>query len=207
MNWLNLIKDIVDNWRTIPDEAIVIVLLGPTGSGRSTFINAAIGDEHCEASGSMKRTARLSDDSPSSLDPITKVVQRVHYKTSDRKFVFIDTPGLDLEEFTPAKSALRLPNGRLVDGIIYLHRVNTPRVTTSPQTYEKVFQGLVGNEWEKKTLFATTMWKEVDNSKGEDRQQKLEETYWQQAKQRGAKVDRFLGERDDAWRLINRLTS
>ncbi len=59
MNWLgNLIKDIVDNWRTIPDDAIVIAyavlyirvesrllkptspstnrLLGPTGSGRST---------------------------------------------------------------------------------------------------------------------------------------------------------------------------
>ncbi|KAF4582667.1 hypothetical protein EYR40_002590 [Pleurotus pulmonarius] len=192
MNLLNLIKDIVDNWRGIPDESI--------------FINAATGKEHCEASGNMARATRLGADSAlPSLEPITKAIQRIHHRSGDRKFVFIDTPGLDLEEFIPAKAALKMPNGKLVDGIIYLHRVNAPRVTTSPQTYEKVFQGLLGNEWEKKTLFATTMWNGVDNAKGEDRQQKLE-TYWQQARQRGAKERQTLVDFNRSSRIVRLLS-
>lgn len=54
-------------------------------------------------------------------------------------------------------------------------------------------------------LFATTMWDEVDTEGGEKTQLQLENNYWKQARDKGAKVDRFRGGRRDAWRLIEQV--
>ncbi|KAF4588345.1 hypothetical protein EYR38_010313 [Pleurotus pulmonarius] len=186
MNWLDLLwTDIKDNWRTIPDEAIIIALLGPSGSGRSTFINTAVGSQRCATSG----------EGPT-LDPVTKQTQRVYCKHGGRTFVLVDTPGLDVEDLSANQLKLT------VDGIIYLYPVNRTRVTASLKEHEDLLKILAGENWEKKTSFVTTMWDEVGEEDGHRTHLQLETKHWSQAKDKGARVDRFLGGRPNAWRLI-----
>lgn len=89
--------------------------------------------------------------------------------------------------------------------IIYLHPINRTRVTVPLRDYEKLFKILAGEDWEKKMLFVTTMWDEVDTDSGEKTQLQLENNYWKQARDKGAKVDRFHGGPRDAWRLIEQM--
>ncbi|KAF4582662.1 hypothetical protein EYR40_002585 [Pleurotus pulmonarius] len=209
MNWLDLLwTDVKDNWRAIPDEAVIIAfvsrilpsyiwelrceqpsLLGPSGSGRSTFINTAVGSQRCATSG----------EGPI-LDPVTKRTQRVYCKHDGRMFVFVDTPGLDVQDLSA--DHLKLSKERTVDRIVYLYPVNCTRVTTSLEKHEDLLKILGGDDWEKKTTFATTMWDQVKEEDGNRTHLQLKTKHWSQAKDKGARVDRFLGGRDDAWRLI-----
>ncbi len=91
---------------------------------------------------------------------------------------------------------------RTVDGIIYLYPVNRTRVTASLKEHEDLLKILAGENWEKKTLFVTTMWDEVGEEDGHRTHLQLETKHWSQAKDKGARVDRFLGGRPNAWRLI-----
>ncbi|KAJ8689300.1 hypothetical protein PTI98_013336 [Pleurotus ostreatus] len=150
----------------------------------------------------MTRRARLGIGSACTLDSVTKRPQRVHYEENNQSFVFIDTPGIDVEDLSP--DHLNLSRERLVDGIIYLYPINRTRLTVPLRMYEKLFKILAGEDWERKMLFATTMWHEVDNKGGEATQLLLEK-HWKQATDKGAKVDRFSGETCDAWRLIKQV--
>ncbi|KAJ8517857.1 hypothetical protein ONZ45_g5026 [Pleurotus djamor] len=158
MTLWNRVKELADNLRGIPNDAIIIVVVGPTGSGRSTFINSAVGSEQCDASGNA---TRRNNPNATSLDPITKSFQRVHHRRGSQKFVFVDTPGLDVEDIRPAAYArsAKLPSGRTVNAVIYLHRINLPRVTTSPKDHIALFKMLCGDNWADKLIVATTMWR------------------------------------------------
>ncbi|KAL0946788.1 hypothetical protein HGRIS_012961 [Hohenbuehelia grisea] len=149
-----------------PEEVgndIIIAILGPTGSGKSSFINVA--------TNSNKMIVGHT------LQSYTKDVRSIEctYPGDDhgRNIVFVDTPGLNFERHSANDVEIEIkkwlsrtyPKRTHVDGIIYLYQITSNRMTKSesPITYEPVFESLCGPDYSRKTMLLTTMWKPVDD--------------------------------------------
>ncbi|KAL4255627.1 hypothetical protein AB1N83_011959 [Pleurotus pulmonarius] len=183
----SLWRDFIDNWRSVPSDATVIVILGASGSGRSTFINAAIGRQRCAT----------SPQSPTKLDSVTKKTQLVYHKTNGETIVFIDTPGLDIEGFS-AEQVAHLFKRRAVVRIICLCPLTNPRATGE---YENSFEIIAGREWGRQTLFVTTMWHDSEDDLARHDQ------WAAYARDKGAAIGRFRGKEWDALRLVKQIST
>ncbi|KAF9528319.1 hypothetical protein CPB83DRAFT_883678 [Crepidotus variabilis] len=93
-------------------ETALILVVGLTGSGRTTFIN--------EASGSDLKVG-------GTLKPCTaKVTAAKPFELSDRRVILIDTPGLSSDTLTKISTDVKklcVSQKQNLAGIIYLHRI------------------------------------------------------------------------------------
>lgn len=64
-----------------------------------------------------------------------------------------------------------------------------------------LFEKLCGDEFDRITL-TTTMWGEVDEDVGAEREKELEEIYWKSMIERGSRVNRFLYTRESAFEIL-----
>ncbi|KAJ8517859.1 hypothetical protein ONZ45_g5024 [Pleurotus djamor] len=126
---------------------LLILVLGLSGDGKSTFINTAAGD--C--------IVKTSNE----LDPLkgTSEVEDFRKECEGLKVVFIDTPGLDSEDTTLSSVYAKATYDRThADAIIYLHAATRKAVTEPPKTGDvmKKFQTLCGPSWKKRVIFAVS---------------------------------------------------
>ncbi|KAF7416403.1 hypothetical protein PC9H_002669 [Pleurotus ostreatus] len=128
------------------EQTYVILILGLAGDGKSSFINAATGKQQAATS--------------KSLQPCTTAVKDFVCKRSGSKFVFIDTPGLDLDEGKDVDASVGRILARYkrsyVDAIIYLHHSTRKVITRPPEPSSVVtkFQTLCGPAWRSRTILA-----------------------------------------------------
>ncbi|KAJ3552254.1 hypothetical protein NP233_g12923 [Leucocoprinus birnbaumii] len=189
----------VDDPRSIRDEDLVIVIMGPTGSGKSTAINS---------------------DSNS-------LMSALRVKFGDKiNVVLVDTPGFDdtsrsdLEILeTIADWFKAVPDGRgKISGIVYLHRITDPRMMHTVVKNFDMFQRLCGERFFEKVVLATAMWPEdlgpVSASSSLtaqlspdliSREKDLIEIYWGLMIERGSQYFRFTRTRESAWSIFNSL--
>ncbi|KDQ22923.1 hypothetical protein PLEOSDRAFT_163810 [Pleurotus ostreatus PC15] len=193
MNW-KWVKSVQKVLRGKQNDATVIILLGPTGSGRSSFINAAIGEDRLKCVG-------MPDNS---LAPVTTDVESVHFMRGRKEYIFIDTPGLDLQENTAEliDKAYKIAP-KQADVLVYLHRLSDPRVTVRPEEYVRILKLLGGSGWPKKTIVATTMSAMVDEETATEREVQLRDNLLKNMIAGGTRLDRFFGTKEDAWRIVD----
>ncbi|KAF9489923.1 hypothetical protein BDN71DRAFT_247935 [Pleurotus eryngii] len=140
MSWLKFSRS------SNSEQIYIILILGLAGDGKSTFINAATGKQQAATSKNLK--------------PCTTSVKDFVYKRSSSKFVFIDTPGLDLDEGkdvdTSVERILARYKRSYVDAIIYLHQSTRKVITRPPEPSSVVtkFQTLCGPDWQSRTILA-----------------------------------------------------
>jgi len=165
----------------MPEEAIVILLLGATKSGKTNFARRAAGYSYsgkCESMSHIKLPTLLGylpvcfgrwrraaapyyhrADFPKGTTECTEYSVKAHGK----EFRLIDTPGLDenprLNRGILQKIVVKLDEIRPqeVGGVIYFHTIST-RLTGPARSNIDIFEKVCGEPFLRNALFVTTMW-------------------------------------------------
>ncbi|KAG8718279.1 hypothetical protein FRC09_012902 [Ceratobasidium sp. 395] len=151
----------------LPQDLKLIILMGATGSGKSTFINSVAG-------------SALSVSTS-----LTSCTQQVAYVDLDLKdgthLRLIDTPGFDdstradIEILEEIATALKIwgEDGLMIHGAIYLHRISDVRMSGSARKCLSTFLNICGNKAMQHVSIVTNMWGSVSHSEGEAREAEL----------------------------------
>ncbi|KIM73935.1 hypothetical protein PILCRDRAFT_716400 [Piloderma croceum F 1598] len=176
--------------------------MGPTGSGKSTFVATAAGQGFgAVGHGMMSHTASVQ-------------LTRVTHPTSKFPVVLVDTPGLgdtyksDTETLsTIAEWLLKLFRKDVhLAAIIYLHRISDNRMTGSLLNNLKVFVGLCGQKAMPNVILATTMWSEAREATAVRREDELRSVFWRDLVADGCRIERFEDTHQSAWRIIGNIS-
>ncbi|KAJ8502986.1 hypothetical protein ONZ45_g11262 [Pleurotus djamor] len=149
----------------------IIILMGATGSGKTTFINTAVGRDIGEVSHSLR--------------PCTRRPQAFRYQHEGRYVVFIDTPGLDessvreAEVMTTLSSWLDDLHLRQISpsGLLYLHNMSMNRMSNY---HSALLSKMCGTDAQNNVVIVPTMGQELGPA---DYQKRLSEVgnYWARA--------------------------
>lgn len=185
---------------------IVIAVLGPTGAGKSSFINMILSgrEDHAKASATVGH----------SLESCTGEVSMVRLldPALESRVVFVDTPGFGhtyrsdtmiLSMISDWMKKIYNKDMKLA-GILYLHRISDNRVSTTPTplTNLTIFEKLCGKQALRNVVLATTMWDEVHEQEGTEREQELQQKYWKGMIQGGSKTFRYFRDQQSAWTIV-----
>ncbi|PPQ73349.1 hypothetical protein CVT24_012187 [Panaeolus cyanescens] len=178
----------------VPFCSYRIVMMGPTGSGKSSFIEALAGEG---------KNLGISGGSLDSVTHELKAYKVINLKNTpnDRDPVFlIDTPGfLDPER----------PEMEIVDNVgswfqqrlfLYIHHVfyfvpiSDIRATKTKKYVGEILKGLVGTDYESFTI-VTTMWDQLCSPEAKARAEllfaQLQDEVFEEQLARGAQIVRF----------------
>lgn len=183
-------------------QPIVIALMGPTGSGKSNFINQLRGAREERAAHQLKSH--------------TQVVREFQYTSKDRQYVFVDTPGFD-DTYRTDRDILReiaewleqKYRGKVtLSGIIYTHRITDNRMSGSVCKNLDMFARLCGDKAAGGVRLVTTMWDKAKNRElAESRVSQLEGNFWKPLIDAGARHKRFDENSSRcAWEITDDLT-
>ncbi|KAF6825006.1 hypothetical protein CPLU01_10543 [Colletotrichum plurivorum] len=176
--------------------------MGVTGSGKSSLISHLTNEE-----------IKIGQ----SLNSETHMVQPYAFRTpSGAKGYLIDTPGFDDTDIDDAKVlngiakwlARIYGQGRLLQGILYLHKITDNRMTGTAMNNLRMLRKLCGRDALRNVLLVTTMWEGVDIMVGNTRENELQSTpkYWgDMIDKHGSKAVRHLNNRQSALRLLELL--
>lgn len=141
--------------------------MGPTGTGKSTFINKACGLAVARGDDQASRTVDVTYSPP--------------FELHGHKVILIDTPGFDdtvaSDTLVLNKIALSLSitykAGTKLSGIIFTHRISANRTSGKVRKNFKVFQQLVGEGALRNVVVVTNFWDKVDKATGKAQEERL----------------------------------
>ncbi|KAF5849063.1 hypothetical protein GGP41_005978 [Bipolaris sorokiniana] len=180
---------------------IIIAVMGITGCGKTTFVNLF---------------AETPLEVGHGLDSCTVSVQVATCKAEDGTNIYlVDTPGFDdtyrsdseiLREVALWLNKAHVSNVKLA-GIIFLQRISDTRVGGSGIRNIKMFQKLCGEDTLASVVLATTMWDQVGEYAGKERERQLknEPQLWKKMIDHGSKVYRHDNGKTSAAKIINYL--
>ncbi|KDR82107.1 hypothetical protein GALMADRAFT_45528, partial [Galerina marginata CBS 339.88] len=167
-------------------------VMGPTGAGKSTFINALLQDNSMKVGNKLKSCT--SDLAPTSI--------RFPGFPSLEPFelVIVDTPGFD-DTFETDEEILRRiaeylkdahMDEKLLGGVIYLHDVSIDRFTGTARRNLEMFEHLCGEDALCKVFLGTTKWSVLVKPEiASSHEEELVHEYWSPLITKGSNVRRF----------------
>ncbi|KAH7914571.1 P-loop containing nucleoside triphosphate hydrolase protein [Hygrophoropsis aurantiaca] len=180
----------------------LILVLGQTGSGKSTFINTAVGEN----------VADVTDDLISCTKQVTKY-QVNHFSKPGRRVFLVDVPGFNDSSACGDAETLSLiigwlkqhSKGAKLMGFIYMHEITQSKVDNSvslvtPLKFTR--PGMLFN-----ITLATTKWGDVAEDAGVKHESDLAEKYWKNLLRQGMRMMRFEDTRQSAWEIIDSVLS
>ncbi|KAG8809067.1 hypothetical protein FRC17_003632 [Serendipita sp. 399] len=174
----------------------LVIVMGPTGTGKSTLIDYAVGGD-----GSF-----VGHDLKSKTDQI--ILQKV--VIGNQSVVLVDTPGFDdtnnSDYTTLSKIAAFLMeakgNGLKLDKLLYLHRMTDNRMAGAPLRNLELFASLSGNIAMPRVTIVTTMGNLVKEKIVEERLENLKTGFWSGMIAKKAKIRDFEGSTASARAII-----
>jgi len=192
-----------DNLVPVPgaqDTDVIIPVMGPTGVGKSTFINVA----------AQREVAPVGNDLESCTSTIQPII--VPYPGDPtRRIIFVDTPGFDDTYVDDTEILRRIAvwmahsyneNMKLA-GVIYLHEISQTRMLGSSRKNFMMFNRLSGDRAARVVVLATTKWDDVPEDVGKRREDQLTQTHWKKMIGQGSQIRRFMHSHDSAWHIID----
>ncbi|KAL0563986.1 hypothetical protein V5O48_018071 [Marasmius crinis-equi] len=167
-------------------QDVVIAVMGTTGTGKSTFINAASGGKLLVGKGLRSCTDNIQVSPPFIL--------------GGRNVTLIDTPGFDdttksdtdILKLITAFLSETYKAGHYLSGIIYMHRITDVRMGGIASRNFRMFRNLCGEKTLKNVVIVTNRWEEVAMDLGEARERELmtDEHYFKPVLEKGAQMVR-----------------
>jgi energy-coupling factor transporter ATP-binding protein EcfA2 len=197
-------------------EDTLIAVMGLTGSGKSTFIRSVTGIQdikigHGLCSGSfllIRRSILHRADRLIETDEVNSYETIINGKT----IVLVDTPGFDDtfegDEVVVERIARWLSetgkSNRLLNCILYLHRIDAPRLGGSSTRSLRMLKEICGQDAYRNIVLATTFWDQVSEAEGAAREKELleEDTFWKKLIANGAKSIRMSRDKEAGNRLL-----
>ncbi|KZT01509.1 P-loop containing nucleoside triphosphate hydrolase protein [Laetiporus sulphureus 93-53] len=184
-------------------KSTVILVMGPTGAGKTTFINLASGSKLRVGKGLESTTTRMELSKPFKLD--------------GHDIALVDTPGFDdtmrsdAEILTIIAAYLSyefLKNTRLV-GVIYLHRISDNRMGGIALRNFRMFVALCGRMALPNAAIVLNMWNEVDPEVALRREEELvsKDIFFKPAIDAGASVFHHDNGSSSAEEIIRHMSS
>ncbi|KAL5336961.1 P-loop containing nucleoside triphosphate hydrolase protein [Aspergillus crustosus] len=193
--------------RTSSANDTVVLVMGITGVGKSTFISKLIGED-----------IGIGHD----LTSYTKGVGMHSMALKDRLVYLIDTPGFNdtwrsdteiLKEISFILSQI-YRKGMKLAGILYLHRISDNRVSGSTIKNIALLEKICGPQALSRVFLVTTMWELTRNGRlspqeANMRESKLAATsdFWGRLCDHGSQVKRWGGDVHSAISLIDELVA
>jgi GTP-binding protein EngB required for normal cell division len=182
----------------ISQQDKIVVVMGPTGSGKSTFIDCAARQDGQNVGHQLRtfttdiRTVRVDHPTLGSV-------------------VFVDTPGFDntaksdVEVLTViADWLVKVYKGNVnLAVIVYMHKISDDRMTGSLLKNLKMFTSVCGQKAMPHVVIVTTMWGKVDKAEGSKREEELKGDFWRDILAAGCRTKRFDKTYDSAWDIIS----
>ena len=192
------------------DRKFMILLMGVTGAGKTTFAARASGQDDLVIG--------------HGLDPCTKDPLEVRFPLDGHNIVLIDTPGFDDDERTDIDILTHiarwlshrglLSRDQPLDGLILLHPVTRNGVSGMERRRTQLLETILGKDAYKRVTIATTMWGsvkpehatslEAEYSGAPDRRRGRlgEKGIWHNFRREGASVVRHKNDRESAHDII-----
>jgi len=176
--------------------------MGPTGSGKSTFIGrATCQDPITVAHGWRSDTSEIR-------------TVRAKHPTEGYPVVFVDTPGFDHTNMSDMEILIMIAewlvkaykeNANLAT-VLYLHRISDNRMSGSAMKNLRIFSNLCGRDAMPNVVIVTTMWSKVDVNDGIEREKVLKQEVWKPLLNSGCRVERFDNTHKSAWDIVEQST-
>ncbi|KAF9484397.1 hypothetical protein BDN70DRAFT_917762 [Pholiota conissans] len=183
-------------------EDIVIAVMGPSGTGKSSFINKLLGKDVAQASGGLQ-----------SCTEEVRAFGCFHPLRSNQRIIVVDTPGFDdtrTTDFDVLKSIAEwlenTYNKRIkLSGILQFHSIRDSRMRRTPLRNLEMFQRLCGPRALKNVILLTTFWDVESERVGMDRERQLRDIYWEPLIHNGSRIDRYDPPTyERAWEIVDR---
>ncbi|KAK0653043.1 P-loop containing nucleoside triphosphate hydrolase protein [Cercophora newfieldiana] len=130
---------------------VLIVLFGPSGSGKSQFVKHVTGQAvNTGVAGGAK--------------PCTTECKRYDITLKGEDFIIIDTPGFEdsppgsIKPLVKIARTLQAIGSSEITGAVYFHRITDGRLTGSLRSNLEIFRQICGEDFFPRVAFATTMW-------------------------------------------------
>ncbi|KAF9032065.1 hypothetical protein BJ165DRAFT_1616428 [Panaeolus papilionaceus] len=196
------------------DQSNIILLLGPTGSGKSSLIEALA------PKGSLQISSHLLEGCTQSISMYSvKNVNSLVYRTHEQIHI-VDVPGFgdtkisEMSIVSMIKEWMQRMSFGHVGRILYFPPINVVRLPGSQRQMLKTFQTMTGVGTAENVIIVSTMWDllsgECSTSRAERNFKQLRDVIWQDYIQEGSKLVRFentlesvLSILDDACQALN----
>ncbi|KAK5635417.1 hypothetical protein RRF57_011129 [Xylaria bambusicola] len=175
--------------------------MGMTGSGKSSLIALCTNEQ-----------VEIGHDLQSCTQDVRTYSFR-HPKLRSGRIHLVDTPGFDDTNRSDTEILRTLAawltrtysNGVKLSGILYLHRINQPRMQGSALKNISLFRSLCGDDALKKVVLVTTMWDITENDIAESREKQLKNMrkYWGGMIAKGSQLIHHDNTRKSALALFN----
>ena len=93
----------------------------------------------------------------------------------------------------------------MLSGLLYFHRISDNRMAGTPLKNLRMFEELCGKNAFHNVILTTTMWDDVEEEVGEEREKELITNYWRAMLERDSTTSRFLRTRESAFDIIEPL--
>ncbi|KAF8065330.1 P-loop containing nucleoside triphosphate hydrolase protein [Lyophyllum atratum] len=178
----------------------VIALMGPTGAGKSTFVNKLMG----------AAVAFVGDDLESQTARVQHFIY-IHRTFPKNRIVLIDTPGFD-DTYIDDREILRriavwlarsYDGDMKLAGVIYLHKISDNRMSGSARKNLDLFEKLCGTNAAERIVLATTMWSRVSKEDGIRRETQMREKFWKDMLSYGSSLKRVEETQSSALAIVD----
>ncbi|KAF5322729.1 hypothetical protein D9619_000413 [Psilocybe cf. subviscida] len=185
----------------------IIPIMGPTGAGKSSFINLLFGggEERVKVGHSLNsctidlQSIEIPQDAIQHHLPAWRTISSNPSKPA--KLIIVDTPGFDDTSADDSEILKRVADwlaksygsGAKLAGVIYLQDICQRRVTGATKRNFEVFDKLCGKDACKSVVLGTTQWMRVppnDYEMAGKREQELKENFWKEMIRKGSTMQR-----------------
>ncbi|KAK6532535.1 hypothetical protein TWF281_006723 [Arthrobotrys megalospora] len=171
------------------NDDTIILLIGQTGTGKTTFIYNATGDPN----------AKIGEE----LESETSEISQYTLYVGGHRVILVDTPGFDDTEIPDTDIFRNLAEwlaksyqqGKLIAGIIYFQRITDNRLSKNAKRNIFTFKDICGESFMENVMLLSTLWAREGSEHGKqvrrEDKYKANPDYWKSMLDQGAQTDRY----------------
>ncbi|GLB39680.1 hypothetical protein LshimejAT787_0701900 [Lyophyllum shimeji] len=207
-----MVLEVADEHLQFTEHDVVILVIGLTGAGKSTFVNEILGAERMQIGRGSKPCTKQVDCAI--INPET--IQYLHSSSSlrGRRIVIVDTPGFDNDDdLSDRDISLQIATwletsyaskkkSNISAGIIYLHDISQSRYFAESKRTLAFVRALSGNSAHRVVL-GMTKWGRTSSEEEKRNESELVNEHWQAMTTQGSQVCKFDGSRESALKVMD----